>query len=60
MNWAHYDPIEFVILSVVYALVVVYWVAYTRRMKTPPNVGKNEGIAIALEHKAHHSRTGAR
>src|SRR6202522_1486723 len=48
MNIAHYDPIEFVVLSVVFALVITWWVFYTRRLKTPPNVGKDAGIAMAM------------
>ena len=40
----------YVALSVVAFLVVAYWIMYTRRMKTPPHVGKNEGIAMAVQH----------
>ena len=60
MNLAHYDPIEYIVLSIVFALVILGWVIYTRRLKTLPNVGKNEGIAVAIQdreqaHKANHT-----
>jgi hypothetical protein len=60
MNLAHYDPIEFIVLSVVFALVILGWILYTRRLKTPPNVGTEAGIAVAIQdreqaHKARHT-----
>jgi hypothetical protein len=51
MNFAHYDPVEYIVLSVVFALVILYWIVYTRRMKIPPNVGKEEGIVAATRRK---------
>ena len=30
-------------------LIVAYWVMYTRRLRTPSHVGKNEGIAMATD-----------
>jgi membrane protein implicated in regulation of membrane protease activity len=41
----------YVALVVVALLVIAYWVTYTRRLKTPPHVGKNEGIAMATERR---------
>jgi uncharacterized ion transporter superfamily protein YfcC len=49
------------IALVVFALLVIaYWVTYTRRLKTSPRSGKNEGIAMATEdrerrHNRHHA-----
>ena len=60
MNIAHYDPIEFVVLSVVFALVITWWVTYTRRLKTPANVGKDAGIAMAMQEREHAHKTGGR
>lgn len=45
--------------SVVFALVILYWVLYTRRLKTPPNTGTNEGIAAATERKERMGRPGS-
>ena len=37
---------------IVFALIVIaYWVIYTRRLKTSPRLGKNEGIALATEER---------
>jgi hypothetical protein len=55
MNLAHFDPVEFFVLSAIFVLVIIGWIIYTRRLKTPPNVGKNAGIAIAMEEREHHS-----
>ena len=47
------------ILLVAFALLVIaYWVLYTRRLKTPPNVGKEEGIAIATLERERKGHTG--
>ena len=47
------------ILLVAFALLVIaYWVAYTRRMKIPPNVGKEEGNANATQEKERTGHTG--
>jgi hypothetical protein len=59
MNFAHYDPIEFIVLSVVFALIVLCWIVYTRRLKTPRNTGTQEGIAIATEQKERGHKTGS-
>ncbi len=32
--------------------IIAYWAVYTRRMKTPANVSKDEGIVMAL--REHH------
>lgn len=55
MNFAHFDPAEFYVLSTVFVLVLIGWFIYTWRLKTPPNVGKNAGIAIATEQREHHA-----
>ncbi|HEX9200428.1 MAG TPA: hypothetical protein VF865_12770 [Acidobacteriaceae bacterium] len=40
------------IALVVFALLVIgYWVTYTRRLKTPRNVGTCGGIAMATQQK---------
>lgn len=44
--------------SIVFGLVVLYWFLYTRKMKMPRNVGKNEGIAIATQRKERAHRSG--
>jgi hypothetical protein len=41
----------YVALIVVALLVIAYWVTYTRRLKTSPRLGKNEGIALATEER---------
>jgi hypothetical protein len=53
MNMAHFDPTEFVVLSIVFGLVVLGWIIYTWRFKLPPNVGKNEGIVMAIHEREH-------
>jgi hypothetical protein len=44
-------------LIVVACLVVAYWVYYTRSLKTPRNVGKQEGIAMATSKNEHRNNT---
>lgn len=44
--------------SVVFGLVILYWYLYTRKMKTPRNVGTNEGIAVATQRKERAHRSG--
>ena len=40
------------ILLVLFALLVIaYWVSYTRRLKTQPHVGTQEGIAMATQER---------
>jgi len=47
------------ILLVAFALLVIaYWLLYTRRMKIPRNVGKEEGIAMATQEKERTGHTG--
>jgi hypothetical protein len=41
----------YVALVVFALLVIAYWVTYTRRLKTPPHVGKCEGIAMATDQR---------
>lgn len=48
----------YVALVVVALLVISYWALYTRKLKTPRRVGKNEGIAIATQAKEERGRTG--
>ena len=49
----------YVALVIAALLVIGYWVAYTRRLKTPRNVGTEEGIAIATERKERAGKTGS-
>lgn len=44
--------------ATLFTLVVAYWVTYTRRLKIPPRVGKQEGIAIPTQKKEQAGRTG--
>lgn len=47
------------ILLVAFSLLVIsYWVLYTRRLKVPKNVGKEEGIAMATQDKERTGHTG--
>jgi hypothetical protein len=48
----------YIALVVVALLVITYWVLYTTHLKTPRNVGKNEGIAIATQQKERSGKTG--
>lgn len=43
--------IVYVLLVIAALLVVTYWVAYTRRLKTQPHVGTQEGIAMATQER---------
>ena len=49
----------YILLVAAALLVITYWVLYTRRLKTPPNVGKEEGIAIATQEKERTGHTGS-
>lgn len=44
--------------SAVFALVLLYWFLYTWRLRTPRNVGTNEGIAMASQRKERAGRSG--
>lgn len=44
--------------SIVFALVILYWILYTRRLKIQRNVGTTEGIAMASQHKEREHRSG--
>jgi hypothetical protein len=47
------------VLAIAFALLVIaYWVLYTRRLKVPRNVGKEEGIAMATQEKERTGHTG--
>lgn len=50
--------IVYVLLVVVALLVVGYWVLYTTRLRTPRNVGKNEGIAMATQARERGGKSG--
>ena len=50
--------IVYVLLIAVAMLVVAYWVFYTTRLRTPRNVGKNEGIAMATQARERSGKTG--
>jgi hypothetical protein len=48
----------YILASVIFALVILYWVLYTRRLKVPPNVGTQQGIAIPTQKKEQTGKTG--
>jgi hypothetical protein len=54
------DLTHFVYVALVVAalLVIAYWVFYTTRLKTPRNVGKAEGIAMATQEKERGGKAG--
>ncbi len=43
--------IVYVLLVLTALLVIAYWVSYTRRLKTRPHVGTQEGIAMATQER---------
>jgi len=49
----------YILASTVFALVVLYWVLYTRRLKTPRHVGTQQGIAIPTQHNEESGKTGS-
>jgi uncharacterized membrane protein len=49
----------YVVLVIVALLVLAYWVSYTRRLKTRPHVGTQEGIAMATQEKERAGRFGS-
>jgi hypothetical protein len=49
----------YIVASAVFALVVVYWVLYTRGLKKPPNTGTQQGIAIPTQQKERSGETGS-
>jgi hypothetical protein len=51
--------IVYVALVVVALLVIGYWVGYTRRLKTMPHVGTQEGIAMAIQKKERAGKFGS-
>lgn len=51
--------IVYVLLVAAALLVVAYWVFYTRRLKTRPHVGTQEGIALATQAKERRGKFGS-
>ena len=51
--------IVYIILVAVALLVLAYWVSYTRRLKTRPHVGTQEGIALATQAKERRGKFGS-
>ena len=51
--------IVYVVLVAVALLVIAYWVSYTRRLKTRPHVGTQEGIALATQAKERRGKFGS-
>jgi hypothetical protein len=43
--------VVYIALVIVALLVIAYWVSYTRRLKTRPHVGTQEGIAMATQER---------
>jgi uncharacterized membrane protein len=48
----------YIAASIVFAVVLLYWILYTRRLRTPRNVGTNESIAMASQRKERNHRSG--
>jgi hypothetical protein len=55
MDLTHFVYVALVIAALI---VIAYWVLYTTRLKTPRNVGKSEGIAMATQQKERGGKTG--
>ena len=51
--------IVYIILVLVAALVVGYWIFTTRRLKTRPHVGTQEGIAMAIQERERSGKNGS-
>lgn len=51
--------IVYIILIAIGLLVIAYWVSYTRRLKTLPHVGTQEGIAMATQKKERAEKFGS-
>jgi predicted RND superfamily exporter protein len=49
----------YILAAVVFALVVLYWILYTRRLKTPRNTGTQAGIAIPTQKNERTGKAGA-
>jgi hypothetical protein len=49
----------YILAGVVFALVILYWVLYTRRLKVPPHVGTQQGIAVPTQKKEQTGKTGS-
>lgn len=49
----------YIVAASVFALVVLYWVLYTRRLKTPRNTGTQAGIAIPTQKDERTGNTGS-
>jgi hypothetical protein len=50
--------IVYVLLVLAALLVIAYWVVYTRRLKTRPHVGTQEGIAMATQERERKQGSG--
>ena len=55
MDLTHYVYVALIVFAL---LVITYWVAYTTHLKTPRNVGKQEGIAMATQEHERHAKAG--
>jgi hypothetical protein len=53
MDLTHYVYVALIVFAL---LVITYWVAYTTHLKTPRNVGKQEGIAMATQEHERHTK----
>jgi hypothetical protein len=51
--------IVYMLLILFALLVIAYWVSYTRRLKTRPHVGTQEGIALATQAKERRGKFGS-
>jgi len=50
--------IVYIALVAVALLVIGYWISYTRRLKTMPHVGTQEGIAMAIQKRERAGKFG--
>jgi len=49
----------YILAATVFALVILYWVLYTRGLKTRRDLGTQQSIAIPTEQKERSGKTGS-
>jgi hypothetical protein len=49
----------YIVAATVFALVILYWVLYTRGLKTRRDLGTQQSIAIPTEQKERSGKTGS-
>jgi hypothetical protein len=55
----HLTLTVYILAAAVFALVILYWILYTRRLKTPRNAGTQAGIAVPTQEKESTGKTGS-